>query len=208
MAWTYIITNTIPWTYTTDQRAHDNMQIVWNFFRGKGMTEEAVAGIMGNMTYEGICNPGQVELGGDINDIVHVGRGLIGWTGVVHDGGIDKQKLVYWGEQYGTDWYDGQMQIQLIWDNPGNSQFFPNPDHGYTYTWGIGPGSYGELLDVQEAVYAYFWEAERGTASTLPTRVTMANFWLNEFHGTGPGQTLPLWMMGGREVLRRLIIHA
>ena len=199
-AWTSIITNAIPWTYTTSTQAHDNAENIWTYFRGKGLTEEATAGILGNLTQESYVNPGQIGHNYSVTD-PYSPKGLMMWTTT---GAIDQ--LYDYTSNLGLPWNDGSAQIQLIWDNPNGSIFWPRI--GYYYTWDNGPNGFFNLTNVEEATKAFCWEAEAPGDPQMNKRVQAANYWFQEFTGHAPSQTLPLWMMGGREVLRRLIIHA
>lgn len=92
-----------------------------------------------------------------------------------------------------------------------------NPTHGYNYSW----AEFSQLTDYEVAVYAFFWEAERGTASTIPTRLNYAYKFYTDFHGSPPTPTPPgpdpdppptpqppgsmdMKLLGGRDVMRRL----
>ena len=194
--WTYEVVNYQPWNFYTSQEAHDNAQLIWEYFRARGFTEEACAGILGNMSIESFVNPGQIGLGYPIAD-PYSPQGLIMWTTT---GGIDQ--LHNYATAEGTVWYDGTLQCKLIYDNPNDSIFWPR--NGYYYTW----AQFAQLTDVDEATLAFCWEAEAPGTPHETERKQAAAYWFQEFTGHQPGQTLPLWMMGGREVLRRLIIHA
>ena len=192
--WTSLIVNTQPWTYNISPEAHDNAEIIWNFFRSQGLTEEATAGILGNLTQESYVNPGQIGLGYPIAD-TYSPKGLMMWT--TH-GAIDQ--LYSYTANLGRPWNDGDAQIRLIMDNPNNSIFWPR--NGYYYTW----EQYQQLQDIDEATHAFCWEAEAPGDPQMNKRETAAHYWYGEFHGSTPGQTLPIWMMG-RENLRLNIIH-
>ena len=205
-SWTYYITNAMnPWApdyYYTSQACHDNGQLIWNYFRTQGFTEEATAGVMGNLTQESMLNPGQIGIGYPISD-PYSPRGFMMWT---TSNIIDI--LYSYANDYNMNWYDGDLQCMFIAENkvyPGFANgciFWPR--NGYTYTY----AQFKELTDIDEATKAFCWEAESPSDPQMNKRLAAAGYWYTEFHGTGPGQTLPLWMMGGREVLRRLIIHA
>ena len=60
------------WDYTgTESEA--NASYIWAFFKAKGWTDIAVAGLVGNTTYESYNNPGYHERGGG-------GFGIVQWT--------------------------------------------------------------------------------------------------------------------------------
>ena len=194
--WTSQIINYQPWVYYQSQEAHDNAEITWNFFRSNGLTEESIAGILGNLTQESYMNPGQIGLGYPVAD-TYSPKGLMMWT--TH-GAIDQ--LYSYTANLGRPWSDGDAQIRLIMDNPNNSIFWPR--NGYNYTW----AEFQALTNVEEATRAFCWEAEAPGDPQMDKRITAANYWYQEFSGHPvPGTGLPLWMMG-RENIRRNILHA
>ena len=206
MPWTSIVTNIVnPWapdTYKTSQACHDNAENIWNYLRLQGFTEEATAGVLGNLTQESILNPGQIGIGQSTTD-PYTPRGLMMWT--THSI-IDV--LYDYASNHGANWYDGAMQIQFIAENPiypgyANGAIF-YPRNGYYYTY----DQFKQLTNVNEATHAFCWEAEAPGDPQMNKREEAADFWFQEFTGHAPGGSLPFWMMGGREVLRRLIIHA
>ena len=207
MAWTYVIQNvysgnpfTTPWLY-------DNAREVWDYFTGSGFTEEATAGMMGNMTYEGGFNPGQVEIGKPIAD-PSSGRGLIGWT--------PGTKIINYAASLGTNWYDGATQCQFLRDVPSQN-FLPNSAAGYNYSW----SQFSQLTDISVAAIAFLFEAERPAdqgQAQQQRRITAAYNWYNEFSGSPtpvppdppipptpqPPGTMDMTLLGGRDVMRRL----
>ena len=59
--------------YLTYEQALNNANIVFNFFKDKGYTKEAICGLLGNMWRESHVNPNLNEVGG-------TGYGLTQWT--------------------------------------------------------------------------------------------------------------------------------
>lgn len=59
--------------YLTYEQALNNANIVFNFFKDKGYTKEAICGLLGNMWRESHVNPSLHEVGG-------TGYGLTQWT--------------------------------------------------------------------------------------------------------------------------------
>lgn len=62
-----------PMSYLTYEQALNNANIVFNFFKDKGYTKEAISGILGNMWRESHVNPNLGEESGS-------GYGLTQWT--------------------------------------------------------------------------------------------------------------------------------
>ena len=42
-------------------KGKDNAEKIWNYFKGKGMNDFAIAGIMGNIQQESGCNPKNLQ---------------------------------------------------------------------------------------------------------------------------------------------------
>lgn len=177
--------------FSTNQK--NNVDIIYNRFH-PSMTNEALAGILGNMDAEGFLNPGQGELGQNMSP--QYGLGMIQWTPSDHVG--DNPLQVY-ATSVGGNWYDGDIQCDLILTGEPGAWI---PTSAYPYTW----AQYMQLTDIEVATKAYFYERERGT--WLDTRLTYARDWLNYIGGTPPTPPSDLMLYGGiRDVLRRLIIH-
>lgn len=212
MSWTYSIQNTYPGDPYTTPWLYDNMAEVWVYFTSRGFTPYATAGIIGNMCLEGTANPGQIEIGHPISD-PQSGRGLIGWT--------PGTKIINYANSVGADWYDGAMQCEYICNHPngygGHPNWMTNPTHGYNYSW----DEFKQISDYEVATYAFFWEAERGTVSTIPARLDYAYKFFTDFTGSPPTPTPPgpdptppptpqppgtmdMTLLGGRDVMRRL----
>ena len=215
MAWTYVVTNTATGDPFTTNWKYSNAWEVWTYFINAGCTEEAAAGILGNMTYEGTLNPGQIEIGQDPNNPAS-GRGLIGWT--------DGTKIINYAASVGGNWYDGTIQCQFI-DQVPSQNFLPNAAAGYNYSW----SQFKQLTNIADAALAFLFEAERPAdqgSAQRQRRIDAAQVWYNEFHGQvtppptpttppSPGPTptpgptpqppgtMDWKLMGGRDAMRR-----
>ena len=162
------ITNKRPWDLTSDQ-ALNNAQEIYDFFIDKGYTEEAAAGIIGNMAVESYLNPGQIGHGYKVYNR-YSPRGFIMWTSSPN---IDSLYRVLGYDQ----WHNGYLQLEYIQYNPNNLVFCPNPDMGYNYSW----VEYSQLTDLEEAVKAFCWEAERPKPASahINLRIKYAMYYLN-----------------------------
>ena len=58
---------------SSDGTVEENKKAIWNYFKASGYSDEATAGIMGNMYAESGFKPGASEIGG-------AGYGLVQWT--------------------------------------------------------------------------------------------------------------------------------
>lgn len=171
----------------------NNVDIIYNRFH-PSMTNEALAGILGNMDAEGYLNPGQGELYQNMSP--QYGLGLIQWTPNAH---IGDNPLQVYATSVGGNWYDGDIQCDLILSGEPGAWITTS---SYPYTW----AEYCQLTDIEVATKAYFYERLRGT--WLDARLTYARDWLDYIGGTPPTPPSDLMLYGGiRDVLRRLIIH-
>lgn len=109
MSWTYVIDATSKAHYSF----YDNAQEIWNFAKSVGCTDEAAAGLLGNIEAESYCNPGQYEIGKGMSQ--RWGMGLIQWT----------PTQSYWDDYHtnpivaelGSNWFDGAAQMDFIFGN-------------------------------------------------------------------------------------------
>lgn len=220
MAWTYIIGNGYYGDVFTTAWKYQNAWEFWQYFVSRGATEEATAGILGNITWEGEMNPGQIQHNTDPNN-PSSGRGLIGWT--------PGTKIINYANSVGGDWYDGDIQCEYIFYHPegyqGQTNFFPNYSAGYSYSW----SEFLQITDVATAALAWLFEAERPAdqgQAQQDRRKNSAQGWYDEFHGqvtppptpvdppspdTPPSPDIPqppgsmdMFLLGGRDVMRRL----
>lgn len=210
MAWTSIVTNGVPWDLYNDPRAINNEIEIWNYFTNNGFTDEATAGIMGNMAAESFMNPGQIGLNMSMTN-PYTSRGLIMWTTQLN---IDRLYSVV-----GINtWMDGAAQCSYIESNPNDWVFYPDSTsiaQGFPYTW----AQFKQLTDVYTASDAFYWEAERPGDGSQGKRQGFAVYFLQKFTGQYPPTPPPippqppaptptpsnfLWLLGGRDVMRRL----
>lgn len=196
MPFIYQITDDFPgntgFQHFSDKQKN-NVDIIYNRFH-PSMTNEALAGILGNMDAEGFLNPGQGELQQNMSP--QYGLGLIQWTPNAH---IGNNPLQVYAASVGGNWYDGDIQCDLILTGEPGAWITTS---SYPYTW----DQYCQLTDIEVATKAYFYERLRGT--WLDTRLTYARDWLQYIGDIPPTPPGDLWLYGGiRDVLRRLIIH-
>lgn len=174
MAWIYDDTrgqDRIAWGYY-DDRAKNNANEFFAFFDNLGASKEAIAGMLGNISYESRINPGQEQVRG-------TGLGLIQWTPPT-----DLTEFVDY------PWWDGNHQCQLIDDEgTGVTGGRWRPTRVYPYGW----SEFLTLNNVHEATKAYFYERERG-ASFNNIRLDLADYWYN-YIGGKKKRKMPLYMM-------------
>lgn len=75
---------------------------VWNFFKSKGLGDNAVAGIMGNIRQESNFNPKNVNKSSGAS-------GIFQWLG------SRKKELMNYAKQIGKSWEDINVQLEFAW---------------------------------------------------------------------------------------------
>lgn len=117
-SWIYSLTNSAPWNKTTtDPNVLNNIQCAYDVLSNY-MTDEACAGMLGNILWESYLNPGQGESGGG-------GLGLIQWT--------PHTALTDYIQQ---PWYDGNNQCYFIIDDCNNvygTRWIPTTLYNYSF---------------------------------------------------------------------------
>lgn len=195
MPWNYQISDDYPsvtgFTHLSSLQKN-NVDIIYSLWHPH-MSDEAIAGILGNMDYESGLNPGQGEIGHNMSP--QYGLGLIQWTPSGH---IGSNPLQDYATGIGGDWWDGSLQANWILAGDASGSWIPTAL--YPYTW----AEYCQLNNVTVTTRAYFEERERGTWDVL--RQTYAGDWLNYIQSITPGTYTRYG--GAREMLRRLVIHA
>ncbi|MGM0889800.1 MAG: phage tail tip lysozyme [Bacillota bacterium] len=99
----------------------DNFKKVWEFFKDLGFSDEATAGIMGNLQQESEMNPRAIQRNRRTNkpDWDMPGRGLAQWEtkyakrSTRHSGRWDT--LVKWAHSHDWDEWDLYTQLKFIW---------------------------------------------------------------------------------------------
>ena len=135
MAEYYYVVGDQSFSYLTDDEMKYNALLIASVLRTAGWTNYAIAGALGNISYEGIMNPGQCEVGEGVpsgnNDRGYSGGlGLIQWT---KPSGGDINPLLRYASSKNKEWYDGDLQAEYITHAD---------DFSYTYGyWGWLPSS-------------------------------------------------------------------
>lgn len=88
---------------TSSLDGNDNAEKIWNFFKGKGLTPEETAIIMGNIEAESGYDPAAIESNGE-------GHGLVQWSFGRKEALLNKAK------ELGVDWQDLGFQLDFMWE--------------------------------------------------------------------------------------------
>lgn len=163
--------------YTTSSGS-DNKSRIWNFLKQKGLSDAAVAGIMGNMDQESRFDPTASEhknFGRDGSG----GYGLIQWTG-------PRRKALYDAAQaQGKDVNDIDFQLNFLWDEVFKEGTYYRPK--------LDAVNFMNETDPANAAYQ-FHKIVEGSADTPAmiekNRIQPARDYYEEFKGTTIGSTV------------------
>lgn len=166
-----------PPQLTTDQEK--NAWIVWQFLKSKGYTEQAAAGILGNMDQESGVMPDTEQIGGPA-------YGLVQWDGSAYPlvppatwNGREYVQNLMRAAGISGDYKIAKTQSQLLEWCMFNGQYIKTSAYPYSVA------QFKTLTNISTATTAFEANFERPTA-THPERVQLAIKWYNKLHGLKP----------------------
>lgn len=166
-----------PPEIVTDQEK--NAWIVWQFLKSKGYTEQAAAGILGNMEQESGVMPDTDQVGGPA-------YGLVQWDGSAYPlvppatwNGREYVKNLMRAAGISGDYRIAKTQSQLLEWCMFNGQYIKTSAYPYSVAQFKG------LTNISTATTAFEANFER-PAATHPERVQLAIKWYNKLHGLKP----------------------
>ena len=168
----------VPPELTTEKEK--NAWAVWQFLKSKGYSEQAAAGILGNMDQESGIMPDIDEGGGG------PGYGLVQWTSPIagESGRAYVQRLLAQAGISG-DYRNITTQLKLLDWHMHNGQYIPSAAYPYSVA------EFKALTDIGTATMAFEANFERPTV-THPERIPMAQYWYNLLKDLKPSK--PTWM--------------
>lgn len=168
----------VPPELTTEKEK--NAWAVWQFLKSKGYSEQAAAGILGNMEQESGIMPDIDEGGGG------PGYGLVQWTSPIagESGRAYVQRLLGQAGISG-DYRNINTQLQLLEWHMHNGQYIPSAAYPYSVA------QFKALTDIGAATMAFEANFER-PAVTHPERIPLAQYWYNLLKDLKPSK--PTWM--------------
>lgn len=163
----------VPPELTTEKEK--NAWAVWQFLKSKGYSEQATAGILGNMDQESGIMPDIDEGGGG------PGYGLVQWTSPIagESGRAYVQRLLGQAGISG-DYRNITTQLKLLDWHMHNGQYIPSAAYPYSVA------QFKALTDIGTATMAFEANFER-PAVTHPERIPMAQYWYDLLHNLKPG---------------------
>ncbi|HIB3686076.1 TPA: phage tail tip lysozyme [Enterococcus faecalis] len=168
----------VPPELTTEKEK--NAWAVWQFLKSKGYSEQAAAGILGNMDQESGIMPDIDEGGGG------PGYGLVQWTSPIagESGRAYVQRLLAQAGISG-DYRNITTQLKLLDWHMHNGQYIPSAAYPYSVA------EFKALTDIGTATMAFEANFER-PAVTHPERIPLAQYWYDLLHNLKP--TNPTWV--------------
>lgn len=166
-----------PPEIVTDQEK--NVWIVWQYLKSKGYTEQAAAGILGNMEQESGVMPDTDQVGGPA-------YGLVQWDGSAYPlvppatwNGREYVQNLMRAAGISGDYKIAKTQSQLLEWCMFNGQYIKTSSYPYSVAQFKG------LTNISTATTAFEANFER-PAATHPERVQLAIKWYNKLHGLKP----------------------
>ncbi|MFK4962567.1 phage tail tip lysozyme [Lactococcus formosensis] len=166
-----------PPEIVTDQEK--NAWIVWQFLKSKGYTEQAAAGILGNMDQESGVMPDTDQIGGPA-------YGLVQWDGSAYPlvppatwNGREYVQNLLRAAGISGDYRIAKTQSQLLEWCMFNGQYIASSSYPYSVAQFKG------LTNISTATTAFEANFER-PAVTHPERIQLAIKWYNKLHGLKP----------------------
>ena len=173
-----------------------------NYFKAKGWSDSAIAGMLGNAQVESTLNPAFIQAtnrwrlpnsAADLSDVPNsvminytdtyyggsgYGVGIVQWDGYTSTAPAG-QKLVSFAERYSLDWYDGDTQTyRLFREYETNIQWQSATINGTTWYW----SNYVTNTETPE-ISARIWQVcyEVSDPGTLLRRQANARYWYDYF---------------------------
>lgn len=145
-------------------------EMVWNYLRTCGFSEESTAGIMGNLQQESSMDPTKVQSSGHA-------AGICQWESYKYSS--DRWLNLYeYAKSEGVEWTDLKIQLDfMIWELNGGdttTSYILNRDYG-------GLGALMSATEVAWAVEAFEYSFERAGTPNMAQRYAYANYYFNKF---------------------------
>lgn len=188
-----------PSSGTPSSYQKHNVDKIYAVFNGLGWTDNAIAGMLGNMMYESCLDPACAypSIGAALANIGNAqaenypdnAYGLVQWRG---RGTVDpdNNQLVGYAIRYNYEWYDGEIQMnRLTWEYQEPAKFHPQTVDGTYYTF----ASYASSTSSPSELAKVWMVCYEGTYSVLSTRQQNAEDWYDYIHN---GPTPDDWITG------------
>ena len=161
---------------TTDVHGADVAEQIYNYSKGRGASNAAAAGVVGNAERESNLNPKIVAHDGSL--------GLFQWLMAE-----DQKGLKSLASKEGKEWSDVGVQMKYLWDDLENQNDF----NSLRFDKRCGDGSKGSGLKAWKAftspekAASMFERCYEVSAETTKKREQFARKWYDKFNGAGSG---------------------
>ena len=119
--------------YLSQPQMTDNAQYIADYLFARGWTQNAIAGILGNMQRESTMNPGLWEslIYGNMSG----GYGLVQWTPATGYTSWADARGYPWGNNYGntTAYFNGQLEC-ILWEVANNQQWIATSSFNFSFS--------------------------------------------------------------------------
>ena len=179
-----------------------NVDKIYTIFHALGWTDNAIAGMLGNMQVESGIDPAcsYPKIG---NSMATIGNtyaenypdrayGLVQWKG---RGTVDpdNNQLVGYAIRYGYEWYDGDIQMnRLTWEYQSGSKFHPKTIDGVYWTF----NDYAISTENPSVLAKVWMRCYEDTYSVLSNRQANAEAWYDYISGGPTPPTPDDWISG------------
>ena len=159
-------------SYLGEESMRNNVRLIVPFFRNEGWTDNAIAGMLGNMQTESSINPNLWQ-GREIPadpTTTDKGYGLTQWT--------PARKLITWAEVEGLNYTSGFAQMfRIKYERENNVQWSTNNILNYTWDDYVVSTESPEIL-----ARVFVWAYERPEDPNIEKRQQDARKWFNFMH--------------------------
>lgn len=149
---------------TSYQKSSNNAKTCWNFFKSKGLSGIAIAGICGNIAQESQYNPTATSGNDDI--------GIIQWTGPA------KRALISWCNSHGLKYTSLSAQLDYLW----NASSSAHTSHGIKNNAVLMRGL-RNARTIEAAVDIFEQQVEGAGIPAMSNRYRYAHQIYNEMNG-------------------------
>lgn len=159
-------TSTAKSSYSTTSyhKSSNNARTCWNFFKSKGLSGIAIAGICGNIAQESQYSPTATSGNDDI--------GIIQWTGPA------KRALISWCNSHGLKYTSLSTQLEYLWNASSSARTSHGIKNNATLMRGLK-----NARSIEAAVDIFEQQVEGAGIPAMSNRYRYAHQIYNEMNG-------------------------
>lgn len=150
---------------TSYRKSSNNARTCWNFFRSKGLSGIAIAGICGNIAQESQYSPTATSGNNDI--------GIIQWTGSA------KAALISWCNSHGLKYTSLSAQLEYLWNASSSARTSHGIKNNATLMRGLR-----NAKSIEAAVDIFEQQVEGAGIPAMRNRYRYAHQIYNEMNGS------------------------